>query len=156
MLTATTGGGLLGWSISLEDGGIALLRYTLDLPDRDQKVDEVQLDDKLELMVRGWEPAVEASLARLTDEKRAAAMIVRYGALFPNNYRTSYSSDEAARDMLGLLQMERDHSKVTRLSADGEMLRLKVFSQGGAMPLSDMVPALENFGFDVLENPRRP
>jgi NAD-specific glutamate dehydrogenase len=35
MLTATTGGGLLGWSISLEDGGIALLRYTLDLPDRD-------------------------------------------------------------------------------------------------------------------------
>jgi glutamate dehydrogenase len=151
MLTATTGGGLLGWSISLEDGGIALLRYTLDLPDRDQKVDEAQLDDKLELMVRGWEPAVEASLARLTDEKRAAAMIVRYGALFPNNYRTSYSSDEAARDMLGLLQMERDHSKVTRLSADGEMLRLKVFSQGGAMPLSDMVPALENFGFDVLE-----
>jgi glutamate dehydrogenase len=151
MLTASTGGALLGWSISLEDGGIALLRYTLDLPDRDQKVDEAVLDDKLELMVRGWEPAVEAALARLTDEKRAAAMMVRYGPLFPANYRSSYSTDEAARDMIGLLQMERDHSKITRLSAGGDHLRLKVHSQGGATPLSDIVPALENFGFDVLE-----
>ena len=151
MLTGATGGALLGWTISLEDGGIALLRYTLDLPDRDQKVDEAALDDRLELMVRGWEPAVEAALARMTDEKRAAAMLVRYGAMFPNNYRSSYSTDEAARDMLGLLQMERDHSKITRLSASGDQLRLKVYSQGGAMPLSDMVPALENFGFDVLE-----
>ena len=151
MLLGATGGALLSWSISLEDGGIALLRYTLDLPDRDQKVDESKLDEKLELMVRGWEPAVEAALARLTDDKRAAAMLVRYGAMFPGNYRNRYSSEEAANDMIGLLRMERDHSKITRLSADGEMLRLKVFSEGGAMPLSDMVPALENFGFDVLE-----
>ena len=151
MLTEATGGVLLGWTIGLEDGGVALLRYTLDLPDRAQKIDEAKLDARLELMVRGWEPAVEAALARLTDEKRAAAMLVRYGAGFPGNYRSSYSTDEAARDMIGLLQMERDHSKVTRLSLEGDNLRLKVYSQGGAMPLSDIVPALENFGFDVLE-----
>jgi glutamate dehydrogenase len=151
MLIDATGGALLGWTISLEDGGIALLRYTLDLPDREQKVDEAALDDRLELMVRGWEPAVEAALARLADEKRAAAMLVRYGPIFPGNYRSSYSTDEAARDMIGLLQMERDHSRVTRLSVRGDVLRLKVYSQGGAMPLSNIVPALENFGFDVLE-----
>ena len=151
MLVAFTGGALLGWTIGLEDGGIALLRYTLDLPDRDQAVDESALDAKLELMVRGWEPAVEAALVRLTDEKRAAAMIVRYAAGFPLNYRNHYSTDEAARDMVGLLNMERDHSCITRLSAGGDHLRLKVYSEGGAMPLSDIVPALENFGFVVLE-----
>lgn len=151
MLIDATGGALLGWTISLEDGGVALLRYTLDLPDREQKVDEAALDDRLELMVRGWEPAVEAALALLTDEKRAAAMLVRYGPIFPGNYRSSYSTEEAARDMVGLLQMERDHSRVTRLSVRSDRLRLKVYSQGGAMPLSDIVPALENFGFDVLE-----
>ena len=151
MLVMATGGTLLGWTISLEDGGVALLRYTLDLPDRAQKVDEADLDARLELMVRGWEPAVEAALARLTDEKRAAAMLVRYSASFPASYRNHYSTDEAARDMLGLLNMERDHSRITRLSAGGDHLRLKVYSHGGAMPLSDIVPALENFGFDVLE-----
>ncbi len=151
MLVDATGGALLGWTISLEDGGVALLRYTLDLPDRGQKVDEGKLDSKLELMVRGWEPAVEAALARLTDEKRAAAMLVRYGTGFPLSYRNHYSTEEAARDMIGLLNMERDHSRVARLSAGGDHMRLKVYSEGGAMPLSDIVPALENFGFDVLE-----
>ena len=151
MLANATGGSMLGWTISLEDGGVALLRYTLDLPDRAQKVDEALLDNQLELMVRGWEPAAEAELAKLTDEKRAAAMLVRYGPLFPNNYRTSYSASEAALDMIGLLEMERNHSRVTRLVISGDQVRLKVYSQGGAMPLSDIVPALENFGFDVLE-----
>jgi glutamate dehydrogenase len=151
MLMEATGGALLGWTISMEDGGVALLRYTLDLPDRDQKVDEAALDARLELMVRGWEPAVEAALARMSDEKRAAAMLVRYGPAFPPSYRSAYSTEEAARDMLGLLRMERDHSRVTRLAADGDNLELKVYSEGGAMPLSSIVPALENFGFDVLE-----
>jgi glutamate dehydrogenase len=151
MLVDATGGTLLGWTIGMEDGGIALLRYMLDLQDRDLKVDEARLDKRLELMVRGWEPAVEEALARITDEKRAAAMLVRYGPAFPSGYRNSYSTKEAALDMIGLLQMERDHTKITRLSVESGHLRLKVYSEGGAMPLSAMVPALENFGFDVLE-----
>ena len=151
MLTQATGAALLGWSISLEDGGVALLRYTLDLPDRTVTIDEAALDAKLEQMVRGWEPAVEAALARELDEKRAAALIVRYGPAFPANYRTTYSTQDAASDMLGLLAMERDHSRVTRLSLTGGVMRLKVYSAGGAMPLSDIVPVLENFGFAVIE-----
>lgn len=157
MLTEVTSGTLLGWTISLEDGGIGLLRYTLDLPDRGAKIDETKLDERLELMVRGWEPAVEATLARLTDEKRAAAMLVRYGAAFPAFYRTAYSTEEAAHDMIGLLEMERDHSRITRFTCEAEGdVRLKVYSQGGAMPLSDIVPVLENFGFDVLEESPTP
>ncbi len=151
MLISSTSGAMLGWSISLEDGGVALLRYTLDLADRAQKIDEAQLDDKLELMVRGWEPAVEALLTAMSDEKRAAAMMVRYGASFPASYRLRYSTTEAAHDVIGLLNMERDHSRVTRLMIDDGNLRLKVYSHGGPMPLSSIVPALENFGFDVLE-----
>ncbi len=151
MLTEATGAVLLGWSISLEDGGVALLRYTLDLPDRNVTIDEGALDRKLELMVRGWEPAVEAALARELDEKRAAALMVRYGAAFPTNYRSTYSTQDAARDMVGLLAMERDHSRITRLSLNTGVMRLKVYSEGGAMPLSDIVPVLENFGFVVIE-----
>ncbi len=154
MLVGTLNASLLGWSISLEDSGVALLRYTLDMPDRNATIDEASLDQKLELMVRGWEPAVEAALARVLDEKRAAALMVRYGTAFPANYRTTYSIQDAADDMLGLLAMERDHSRVTRLSLDTKSpgaMRLKVYSEGGAMPLSDIVPVLENFGFVVIE-----
>ncbi len=153
MLLKKASANLISWSIGLEDGGIALLRYTIDLTDRSIKIDEASLDQQLQLMVRGWEPAVELALAKLSDGKRAAALMLRYAAAFQTSYRTQYSTDEAARDMLGLLDMERDHRRVTRLVADdaGANLRLKVYNKGGALPLSDMVPVLENFGFVVLE-----
>jgi glutamate dehydrogenase len=155
MLTEVKGASVLGWSISLEDGGMGLLRYLLDFEDRSVTIDEKALDARLQLMVRGWEPAVEADLARLTDEKRAAAMMVRYASAFPQTHRSTYSANEAALDMLGLLAMEREHSRVARLIADKDTdsstLSLKVYNSGGAMPLSDVVPVLENFGFAVIE-----
>jgi glutamate dehydrogenase len=155
MLTETKGATVLGWSISLEDGGMGLLRYLLDFSDRNVTIDEAALDERLQLMVRGWEPAVETELARISDEKRAAAMMSRYATAFPQSHRTAYPITEAAQDMLCLLAMERDHSRVSRLVADldgnASTLSLKVYNAGGAMPLSDVVPVLENFGFTVIE-----
>ena len=97
MLTETRGATVLGWSIGLEDGGIGLLRYLLDLEDRSVVFDEAALDRRLQLMVRGWEPAVEAELARVTDEKRAAALMERYAAIFPQSHRMAYAIEEAAQ-----------------------------------------------------------
>jgi glutamate dehydrogenase len=157
MLLKHAAANLIGWSITLEDGGVALLRYTIDLTDRSVAIDEKALDQSVQLMVRGWEPAVETALAKMGDAKRAAALMVRYAAAFPASYRTRYSTDEAACDILGLLEMERQHRRVTRLvadtddNADNVSLRLKVYNKDGALPLSDMVPVLENFGFVVLE-----
>jgi glutamate dehydrogenase len=160
MLIEEADASMLSWSITLEDSGIAMLRFTLDLPDRTSQIDERVLDRKLELMVRGWEPAVEAALADALDEKRAAALMVRYAASFPASYRSGNSHQEAALDMLGLLAMERDHSRITRFyltpNDQGSALGLKVYNKGGAMPLSDIVPVLENFGFIVLEESPTP
>jgi glutamate dehydrogenase len=155
MLTETRGATVLGWSIGLEDGGMGLLRYLLDFEDRNVAIDEAALDRRLQLMVRGWEPAVETEIARVTDEKRAAALMERYAAIFPQSHRMAYAIEEAAQDMIGLLAMERDHSRVSRLirdkDKDDSTLSLKVYNAGGAMPLSDVVPVLENFGFTVIE-----
>jgi glutamate dehydrogenase len=160
MLMEAASAKLLGWSITLDDAGVALIRYMLDLPDRSIIVDEAQLDRKLELMVRGWEPAVEAALTLAMDEKRAAAVMARYAIAFPPSHRTTHSIDEAARDMLALIEMERDHSKIARLyrsvTDQASELGLKVYNAGGPMPLSDIVPALENFGFEVLEESPTP
>jgi hypothetical protein len=53
-----------------------------------------------------------------TDEKRAAALMERYAAAFPQSHRMAYPVAEAAQDMIGLLAMERDHSRIARLIAD--------------------------------------
>src|SRR5690606_8664336 len=66
-----------------------------------------------------------------------------------------YDPEEAARDILRLRDLDAAHPRGVRLalkSLDGDdRLRLKVYSLAGALALSDVVPALEHFGFEVLE-----
>ncbi|APG63278.1 glutamate dehydrogenase [Sphingorhabdus lutea] len=146
---------LLSWTIGLEEGGLALLRYTLDLPDRSIRVDEDALDAKLRLMVRGWEPAVEGYLAEQSDAKRAAAIVSRFGPMVPVEYRTRHGIEQSAEDLLRMVQMEREGKKNVRIylreGDDENRLRLKIYNLDGSLHLSDAVPALENFGFSVVE-----
>ena len=49
---------------ALEDGVVALLRYTLDLRQGGTMPDAAKLDAQLERMMRGWVPAVEAARSK--------------------------------------------------------------------------------------------
>jgi glutamate dehydrogenase len=155
MLVEAAKAKLLGWTIALEDGGAALLRYTLDLRGGGVVPDTAALDERLKQMVRGWVPEVEAALGARGEEGRAAVLAQRFGALLPANYRNLYSPEEAARDILRLRDLGPDAPRSVRLaSKSGDAaseLRLKVYNHGGALALSDVVPALENFGFTVLQ-----
>ncbi len=155
MLRQAAGAPVIGWSIALEDGGPALLRYTLDLSGGGQMPDPDALDSALELMVRGWLPEVEAELDSLGEGSRSAVLASRYAPLFPAAYRSTYTPAEAARDIRALKSLEGAHGRAARLFArshdDGTQLRLKIYAADGAVHLSDAVPVLENFGFAVIE-----
>ena len=155
MLVREAKAGVIGWTMVLEDGGAALLRYTLDLRSGGVVPDTDALNTQLEQMVRGWQPQVEAALAKRGDPGRAAALAARFAPTFPPNYRNLYNPEEAARDILRLRDLDADNPRSVRLakkSLDGDdRLRLKVYSAVGPLALSDVVPALEHFGFEVLE-----
>ncbi|RJF93438.1 NAD-glutamate dehydrogenase [Sphingomonas cavernae] len=155
MLKRAANAEILNWALELDDSEVALLRYTLDLRDGGQMPDSAALNRELVQMVRGWIPGVEAALAELGEGQRAPRLAIRYANFFPQAYRSAYGAAEAARDILRLRELSSEGHRGARLfhrEADGEhKLRLKVYHLGGAIPLSDIVPALENFGFRVLE-----
>ena len=155
MLVRAAKAGVINWTMALEDGGAALLRFTLDLRDGGVVPDAAALNGQLEQMVRGWQPQIETALARHGDAGRAAALAARFAPLFPANYRNSYSADEAAVDILQLRELDAERPRgvhLVRQTLDGDNeLRLKVYSAAGPLALSDVVPALEHFGFEVLE-----
>ena len=154
MLTSAASARLLSWSIELGDGEVALLRYTLDLRVGGSVPDTAPLNQKIESMVRGWAPAVEASLAALGDRGQAARLALRYAAAFPPGYRNGAGPDEAARDIVELHRLADDTSRGVRFYRNEgdspETLRMKLYSLA-AIALSDAVPSLENFGFRVIE-----
>ncbi|MFN2259932.1 MAG: NAD-glutamate dehydrogenase [Parasphingopyxis sp.] len=142
------------WSIELGDGDLAFIRITLDLGEDAREPDAEALDAEIEQMVRGWAPDVEAELAKLLPPARAARLTLTYAASFPEAYRSEYGAREAATDVLRLrgLSEHKHGARLYKLDSDvGERLRLKLYRRGRSIPLSDAVPALENFGFRVLE-----
>ena len=154
MLGAACDGALLNWSIDLGDGGVALIRYTFDRRQSAREADVDTLDTAIKAMVRGWGPSVEASLAVDGDSGRAARLAIRYAEAFPPGYRTGAGPEEAARDILRLHGLSGSDARDVRLYRNAEdgpaRLRLKLYSIAPVI-LSDMVPALENFGFRVVE-----
>ena len=154
MLGAASDASLLSWSIDMGDSGVALIRYTFDrrTSDRDPHVDALRR--QIEAMVRGWQPSVEESLAALGDAGRAARLAIRYAGAFPLPYRNGAGAAEAALDIVRLHSLSDDEARSVRLyrnAEDGaERLRLKLYSLAPVI-LSDAVPALENFGFRVIE-----
>ena len=152
MLAEAANGAILNWSIAMDDGVVALTRYTLDLRGAGRMPDAATLDRRLEQMVRGWVPNAEAALAEQVGAARAARLALRWAATFPQSYRAASTIDEAVADIqrLAALTDEQDRSVRLHPAQDGPEQRLKIYRLGGALALSDAVPVLENFGFRVI------
>ena len=160
MIAKAAEGRQTNWSVSLGDGDMALLRYTFTIDAQRPTPDRAALDRRLDEMVRGWAPAVEAKLAELSSVGRATRLAIEYAPVFPAAYRARYPAEDAADDILRLDRLENERQRSVRfyrLPIDPDhQLRLKIYRLGGLAALSDVVPVLENFGFRVLkETPTR-
>ncbi len=156
MLEEAANATVLSWAMELDDGNVAQIRYALDLRAGGKMPDSATLNRRLVQMVRGWVPGVEAALGELGEGQRGSARLaLRYANAFPNGYRNAYGPEEGARDIARLATLTETGDRGARLfRRDGDatgQLRLKIYHAGGLIPLSDAVPALEHFGFRVLE-----
>ncbi len=161
MLTSATEGRVLDWSLEVEGGNLALLRFVMDIREGKSAPDEAALDRQLQIMLRGWGEAVEAELAQGDEPGRAAALAARYADAFPLTYRATYGPADAASDIVRLRHLPaseatappRRDARLHHMAGDpADRLRLKIYENCGNLTLSDAVPVLENFGFEVIEN----
>jgi len=159
MLEEETKGRVIDWSLHVEGGNLANLRFMIDIREHGGHADEQALDARLQAMLRGWGEAVESELAAYEEPGRAAALASRFADAFPTAYHADYGPAEGAIDILRLRAMQAADppaglgrgARLYRHPAEAEdRLRLKIYQLGGTLPLSDAVPALENFGFRVL------
>lgn len=161
MLTEAADGPVLDWSLEVEGSSLALLRFVIDIRENARIPDEKALDARLKGLLRGWSEAVESELASGEDGARAAAVAGHFAEAFPLAYRAAYGPAEAATDIRALRRLSAGPGTVGAhrgvrlhcMAGDGEdRLRLKLYQRSGAIALSDAVPALENFGFRVIED----
>ncbi|MBX7532858.1 NAD-glutamate dehydrogenase [Qipengyuania sp. 1XM1-15A] len=153
---------LLDWSLEVEGGNLAMLRFVLDIRDGAKAPDEKALEQQLQTLLRGWSEAVENELLDMVEKGRAAALTLRFAEHFPTSYRARFGPREAAEDIarlraLGIHADDDEDGDAPHRGArlylcereEEACLRLKLYQAEGSLPLSDAVPVLENFGFHV-------
>ena len=155
MLEQAVGRDITSYSVELGEGDLALVRYTLYLDSTAPTPDVRALNARLHGMVRGWRPSVEEALAERIGSARATRLALGFGeGAFPDSYQARTEPADAAQDILRLSRLEGGGERDVRLCPTGNgscELHLKIYRRSGLIPLSEAVPALENFGFRVIE-----
>ena len=156
MLTAAFRARLSLFSVELRDDAMARIHFILGTtPGSVPHADEDDLNRRLRALVLGWDDQLETALAETLGEARAARLRLSHGRLLSASYRAQYSPGEAALDIERLIALrdedDRDVLIYRRHDDPRHQIRLKIFSMGSIIPLSECVPVLEHLGLKVIE-----
>ncbi|PJK01372.1 glutamate dehydrogenase [Lysobacteraceae bacterium NML91-0213] len=125
-------------------------------------IDPVALDGELSTIVRNWQDDLRDALIASHGEAEGLALAGRFGRALGVDYIEHATPAVAARDVGQLAALESPEDLRLSLvreagSGDGQGgLHLKLFRQHRDIPLSDVLPVMENMGLRVLsERPHR-
>src|ERR1700761_6625435 len=115
--------------------------------------DAQQLEQQIAVIVRNWHDELRDMLIRDRGEHDGGVLANRYGKALPAGYVEDVSPSVAAEDVYQLSQLKGDDA--IRMSFyhpehRPEALRFKVYRSGSDLPLSEILPQLENLGLRVL------
>jgi glutamate dehydrogenase len=124
-------------------------------PAENPLVDADSLERRVAAAVRSWLDSFKVSLLARFDEAYALQLFDKYAQAFPAAYKEDFSGDGAALDVSFLEAMEKEPA---RLHVDiyrpdpkhKEKFFLKIFRVQEAIPISDLLPMIENMGLKVI------
>ena len=137
------------------------LQFTLRIrPGAKVDFDSQELERQITRLISDWYTDLAAALKAAFGETRGRRYLREYANAFPAGYREDYDVRDAADDVASIEQLSVERNLITRfyrLPEDpSERLRLKIFHLGETLPLSDIIPRLENMGLRVVgEHPYR-
>ena len=152
-LERSLAGDLARYSVEFLDDALARVHYVIAGPDSEVTADA--LEAGLVAMVRGWNDDLQGELASQFGGVRSARLALTYGSSFSAAYREQFSARAAALDIARLAELKDTSSRDVYFYRDDRdaphRIRLKVYRLGDIIPLHEMVPVLEHFGLQAVE-----
>ena len=155
-LAEELGGRLAIADPAFPEGPLARTHYIVGFyEDGARERDPAVLEAGVTGIVRTWGDALREALAATMPDRAARALAARYADAFSPSYRDNYEPRVAVADIATLERLSEDDPRaadlVRRETDPDSQVRLKVFSRGAALALSERVPALEHLGFRVID-----
>ena len=161
ILESSLAGVRSSFTVQVSDRPLAMLHFIIEVaPGRIPPYDVEEIETRIVESVRSWSDRVKDRLLARFGEERGNTLYQRYGAAFPAAYREDFPASNAVDDVENLEAARRSHRLTMNLYRQAEqeagLVNFKIYHAENPIPLSDLLPPLENMGLRVLsERPYR-
>lgn len=119
-----------------------------------------KLEQQIRQAGRSWRDDLRDNLIDTLGEEAGNRAFSSYGEGFPAAYKTDFSARTAVADIQHIFQLNEEKplqlSFYRALERKQSSINFKLFNLGDSLPLSDVIPVLENLGLRVIdEHPYR-
>ena len=118
-------------------------------------VDLDAIEAEITELTRTWADGLQQKIVEKYEQKQASRLTAIYRDVFSLGYQADFSLVDAAEDIdfLEQLSVERPLTlKFYETSVNGKIeTHFRIFHLGAALPLSDVIPILENLGAKTIE-----
>ena len=156
VLQAGFGGEVMAFYTQVSDAALAQVQFIVKTtPGVPAPMGDAEIEQLLTDAARDWRDDLHQSLAATEGEETARQIFDRFGDAFPVAYRERFSAQEAVADIghiTAALNSGDLGINLYRPADDGPTeFRLKLYKKGDPLPLSDVLPVLENMGLRVID-----
>ena len=142
------------WTL-FSDSSLVRIQFILNVdPHHTMEIDALKLQDEVIQASRGWTDDLGEQLQDKLGESQAREVLGEFGNGLPPGYSNRFTPATAVVDLQHLRQLDAGNplamSFYQRLDGDTGLLHCKLYHRGGSLPLSDMMPILDNLGLRVL------
>lgn len=147
--------------VSLTESVLARLHLVVRTdPNSEQQADIAAIETQLAEAVTTWQDKLKEALLDRLPEDRALALFREYEATLPEAYREDVTPLQGSHDLEKLNAVDRGGSDMElalyRRPDEGDVLHFKIVRREEPIPLSRVLPMLENMGLSVIsERPYR-
>jgi glutamate dehydrogenase len=148
-------GSRLDYSVKISESALARLHVIVrPRPDAEIKVDRRALEQKIVEAVRSWTDELQAILVQKLGEEVGLSYAARFGRAFPEAYKEDVSPWVAAFDVENAAAVDQGEDMRMSLyrprKSRGGIIRFKLFKKQAPIPLSHVLPMLENLGLHIV------
>ncbi len=156
ILEAAFAGSRSSFTTQLADEPLARIHFIIQTtPGEIPDIDTAEVERRLVAAVQTWDDGLHHSLIEHQGEERGIASLNRFRDAFPTAYREDFSARIAVLDIEKIESIDDDDAGFAmNLYSPGDqapgLLKFKLYRSGNPVPLSDILPPLENMGLRML------
>jgi len=155
ILVKALDGRLSSFYTQVTDSALARIHYIIATrPGQVPTIDEKAIEAKITKAARAWSDDLRAALVKSRGERDGARQADVFAHAFPVAYRERFDAETAVDDMVRINAAIESNLVGIHVyqppGATGGTVCIKIYNAGAPLPLSDVMPVLENMGFKVM------